>query len=299
MWSELTLQLIEAACQEDLGPGDLTSSLLPPSGDPLTARVVSRQPGIICGLALGPAVCATFSQRLGCQLAFQPARTGGQPCHDGDRVQPGTTVATVHGPRPAVLAAERTLLNFLGRMSGVATLTNQYVTAARQTNPDVRILDTRKTIPGWRELDKYAVLAGGGDNHRIGLHDAVLIKDNHLAGIPTPQLAARLTKMLAVHWPPGRQPSFIEVEVDTLDQFAEVCSVPTVNIILLDNFSLDDMRTAVHRRDARGLRGSLQLEASGGVTLETIAAIAATGVDRISVGALTHSALCLDLGLDS
>ncbi len=185
--------------------------------------------------------------------------------------------------------------NFLSRMSGVATLTRHFVHAARQAHPGVQVLDTRKTIPGWRELDKYAVRAGGGLNHRFGLYDAVLIKDNHLAGIPTERLAAELTALLKRI---AGKPSFVEVEVDRLEQFDEVCRVGGIDIVLLDNFTLEAMRVAVARRDARGLRGRLALEASGGVTQATIGAIAATGVDRISVGEITHSAAALDIGLD-
>ncbi|MCK4343408.1 MAG: nicotinate-nucleotide diphosphorylase [Phycisphaerae bacterium] len=313
MWSTQTIRLIESACEEDLGPGDITSALLPNAAAEVAARIVPREPGTVCGLALAPAICETFSNRLGDPLEFTPADSGDGTYHDGDAITSGTVLATLHGPRAAVLAVERTLLNFLSRMSGVATLTRCYVEAARSTNPAVKILDTRKTIPGWRELDKYAVRAGGGHNHRAGLYDAVLIKDNHLAGIPTERLAAELAALLKKGWPSASaegdmknteqssghpRPHFIEVEVDNLGQFVEVCKVAAVDIVLLDNFSLQQMRAAVEQRDARGLRGKLELEASGGVMLDTVAQIAATGIDRISVGGLTHSATCLDLGLD-
>jgi nicotinate-nucleotide pyrophosphorylase (carboxylating) len=300
MWSPLTLQLIEMACAEDLGAtGDLTSALLPAPAAPVTARVVPRRPGILCGLALGPAIGEVFSRRLGQPITFAPATaSAGRPWADGDAVQGGETVATLHGPPAAVLSTERTLLNFLGRLSGVATLTRAYVDRARAANPRVAVLDTRKTLPGWRELDKYAVRAGGGSNHRAGLYDAVLIKDNHLAGIPIDRLAAELPGLLARvsgHVPP---PQFVEVEVDSLAQLDQVLRVPGIDIILLDNFSTADLRAAVAARDATAAPHRPLLEASGGVTLDTIAAIAATGVDRVSVGALTHSAIGLDLGLD-
>ena len=296
MWSPQTRRLIELACEEDLGiQGDITAALLPNATLAVAARVVPRSPGTICGLALGPAVCEVFSRRLGQPLEFAPAAADGRDYQDGDVVAAGTCVATLFGPQAAVLTAERTLLNFLGRLSGVATLTRHFVDAARTVNSHVQILDTRKTIPGWRELDKYAVRAGGGQNHRAGLYDAVLIKDNHLAGIPPEQLAARLVELLGGV---SARPSFVEVEVDNLAQLAEVCEVPGVDIVLLDNFAPAQMRAAVALRDSRGLRGKLALEASGGVTLETIAPIAATGVERISVGALTHSAVGLDIGLD-
>ena len=291
MWSTQTRRLIELACEEDLGAGgDITSALLPQATTEVSARVIPRQPGTICGLTLGPTVCEVFSRRLNQPLQF--VTTG--PA-DGDAVTAGCCVATLRGPRAAVLSVERTLLNFLGRMSGVATLTRRFVDAARTVNPHVQILDTRKTIPGWRELDKYAVRAGGGQNHRAGLYDAVLIKDNHLAGIPVEQLATRLADLLGQVV--GR-PGFFEVEVDSLAQLAEVCKVPGVDFALLDNFTPEQMRAAVGLRDARRLRGKLALEASGGVTLESVAQLAATGVDRISVGALTHSAASLDIGLD-
>lgn len=296
MWSRQTRQLIEIACEEDLGEaGDITSALLAQATADVTARVVPRQAGVVCGLAVGPAICDVFSKRLGEPLRFVSAVNGGREHQDGDRVEPGVCVATVRGAQEAVLAAERTLLNFLGRMSGIATLTRRFVDAAHQVNSAVKILDTRKTVPGWRELDKYAVHVGGGRNHRMGLYDAVLLKDNHLADMPPGRLAARLAELL------GRlavSPTFVEVEVDSFEQFVEVCQVSGVDIILLDNFSPEQMRAAVEHRDAESLRGKLALEASGGVTLDTVTDIAATGIDRISIGGLTHSAPSLDIGLD-
>jgi nicotinate-nucleotide pyrophosphorylase (carboxylating) len=272
MWSPQTRRLIEIAADEDLGDrDDITAALLPDAGGEVITRVVPRHPGVICGLALGPSIAEVFARRLAQPLEFSTLSK------DGDHVGAGICVATLRGPRAAVLSVERTLLNFLGRLSGVATLTRRYVDVARAVNPGAQILDTRKTIPGWRELDKYAVRAGGGQNHRAGLYDAVLIKDNHLAGIPVEQLAARLVELL---------------------QLSEVCKVPAVGLVLLDNFTPEQMRAAVALRDARRLRGKLVLEASGGVTLETVGPIAATGVDRISIGALTHSAASLDIGLD-
>ncbi len=296
MWSEQTIQLIQLACQEDLGRlGDVTSKLLDESDAQVTGRVVAREDGVICGLTLGPQICEVFGQRLNQKLEFAASAHGDRQFEDGDQVKAGMCVATLRGSRSAVLTVERTLLNFLGRMSGVATLTRSFVEAARKANPNVSILDTRKTIPGWRELDKYAVRCGGGENHRAGLHDAILIKDNHLAGIPTPRLTNALFELL--HRRTG-SPSFVEVEVDDLDQLAEVCKVVGVDMVLLDNFTPDQMRAAVAYRDGQGLRGKVELEASGGITLETVAEIAATGIDRMSVGALTHSAASLNIGLD-
>ena len=296
MWSEATIQLIQTACDEDLGQvGDITSALLAEPAVEVEARIVPRADGVFCGLALAPDICGVFTERLHQKLEIEAARRGAGRFEDGQPVAAGQHVATLRGPKAAVLAVERTLLNFLGRLSGVATLTHRYVQTARQANPSVQVLDTRKTIPGWRELDKYAVRCGGGTNHRIGLYDAILIKDNHLAGIPTEQLANRLTELLNRKAPSAK---FVEVEVDRLEQLEQVCRVAGVDIILLDNFSLSDMRAAVEHRDAQGLREKLALEASGKVSLENIADIAATGVERISVGALTHSAVALDVGLD-
>ena len=291
MCSKQTLQLIDAACEEDLGQtGDITSALLADADEEAIGRVVVREPGVICGLSLGSEICRVFARRLSTPLEFASAA-----CSDGAAVEAGTCVATLRAARSGVLAVERTLLNFLGRMSGVATLTRRFVEAARQANPDVRIFDTRKTLPGWRELDKYAVRAGGGHNHRLGLYDAILVKDNHLAGIPAGGLVATLTELLSRR---AGSASFVEVEVDSLEQLGEVCQVAGVDIVLLDNFSPAQMRSAVEFRDAQGLRGRLELEASGGVTLARVAEIAETGIDRISVGALTHSATALDIALD-
>jgi nicotinate-nucleotide pyrophosphorylase (carboxylating) len=233
-----------------------------------------------------------FSRRLETAVRFEPS-----DAKDGCPVTAGGCVAELVGPRAAILTTERTLLNFLGRLSGVATQTQRYIAAARSTNPLVQVLDTRKTLPGWRELDKYAVRCGGGTNHRFGLHDAVLLKDNHLAGVPTEQWSAKLVDLLN-RIPRESPPAFIEVEVDTLAQLEQVLAVPGIDIVLLDNFNLEALRNAVALCGAIPPDRRPQLEASGGVTLDSIAAIAATGVDRISVGALTHSAVQLDFGLD-
>lgn len=294
-WSELTLQLIRAARDEDLGgTGDLTAALLPADDEPFVAQVVPRVAGVAAGLALAPAICAEFAITLDSSLAFETI-----DFQDGDQFTPRQPIARVRGPRGAVLTVERTLLNFLGRMCGVATLTRQYVEAARRGSPTVQVLDTRKTLPGWRELDKYAVVAGGGVNHRFGLFDAVLIKDNHIAGVPVERLAGYVFEMLNRLSQRREKPSFVEVEVDSLEQLDALLRVVGIDYVLLDNFTNDKLREAVRRRDAAGLRGKLALEASGGVNLNTIEAIAATGVERISVGALTHSAVNLDIGLDA
>jgi nicotinate-nucleotide pyrophosphorylase (carboxylating) len=315
VWSERVIRLIDLACEEDLGAaGDLTRGLISGASDVVSASVVARQAGVICGLSLCEAICERFSRRLAQPLSVAAAQNAGgetrasgasresgashagRAFRDGDAVAPGDIVARVRGPCAAVLSLERTLLNFLARMSGVATLTRRFVETARRASAGVQILDTRKTIPGWRELDKYAVRCGGGANHRFGLHDAVLLKDNHLAGVRTERLAEALAEMLRLI--ERGAAAFVEVEVDDLAHFEQVCRVGGVDVILLDNFPLEQVRAAVLRRDTLGLRGRVALEASGGVTLKSVAAIAATGVDRVSVGALTHSAVALDLSLE-
>ena len=205
-------------------------------------------------------------------------------------------LALLRGPLGALLSAARVWLNFLQRLGGVATQTRRYVDAVAGTG--AVILDTRKTTPGWRALEKYAVRCGGGQNHRQGLYDAVLIKDNHLAGIETPHLAAALFEMLNHLATQPTKPTFVEVEADTLAQVEELFKVVGIDVILLDNFTPAQMSAAVGRRKDLGLKGKIALEASGGVTLDTVRAIAETGVERISVGALTHSAVGLNLSLE-
>lgn len=294
-WSELTLQVIRAAREEDLDAGgDITARLVEAPDEVVVGRIRARAAGVICGLELGPVIAAEFATRLDVQIRFRSA----EGVADGGAITAGQVVAEVRGSRNAVLAVERTLLNFLCRMSGVATLARRFVEAARRGNPAVKVLDTRKTLPGWRELDKYAVRAGGGTNHRFGLYDAVLIKDNHLAGIAVDRLAAAVSGMVVGAAKLSPKPAFVEVEVDSIEQMREVYKVAGVDTILLDNFSNEQIRAAVTLRDSLGLHERVELEASGGVTLETIGEIAGTGVDRISVGAITHSAVALDLGLD-
>ena len=277
-------EIIRLALAEDIGTGDLTTNLLVPAGATGAANVVVRQPGVIAGL---PAAAQAYA-------AVDPAVRFELAVPDGTQVSPGQTVATVRGSARSLLTGERLALNLLGRMSGIASLTRQYVDAVAGTRAG--IFDTRKTTPGWRLLEKYAVRAGGGKNHRIGLFDAVLIKDNHLAfgaangaGRYTPQEAVARARAAA---PAG---TVIEVEVDTLQQL-ELVLPAGPDIVLLDNMPPDVLRQAVARRDAGFPR--IELEASGGVNLRSVAAIAATGVERISSGALTHSAIALDIGLD-
>jgi nicotinate-nucleotide pyrophosphorylase (carboxylating) len=216
-------------------------------------------------------------------MSFQPQVTDGSP------VAAGTVLAYLAGPLQSILAAERTALNFLQHLSGVASLTRKYVEAVAGYR--ARILDTRKTLPGWRLLEKYAVRMGGGVNHRLGLYDGILIKDNHLHGLGGD--IRRAVELARSH--SGNSQLAVEVEVETLEQLDQALAVKA-DIVLLDNMTCEQLRAAVQRRDA--LAPGVLLEASGGVSLATVRAIAATGVDRISVGALTHSAPALDIALD-
>lgn len=273
-------RLIDLALAEDLGStGDRTSLSTIPAETRSRAAFVARTAGVVAGLPAAELVCR----------AVDPSLTFAHDIADGSRVERGTKLATVSGSLRSILAAERTALNFLQRLSGVATLTRKFVDAAAGFR--AKLLDTRKTTPGWRLLEKYAVRCGGGANHRMGLHDAILIKDNHLAGLGGDIRRA----MEAARAYPGNAGLSVEVEVDTLDQL-EVALAVKADIILLDNMTPDQMRAAVARRDA--VAPGVLLEASGGVNLNTVRDIAATGVDRISVGALTHSAPALDIGLD-
>jgi nicotinate-nucleotide pyrophosphorylase (carboxylating) len=287
---EKDLQAILAlALDEDLGTaGDWTTRALVAEDVSGRASVMARQPGVVAGL---PGVAVTLAA-IDSRLCWQPQTEDGGPVARGD------CVGRIEGPARALLAAERILLNLLGRLSGIATLTRQYVDAVAGTK--ARIYDTRKTTPGWRRLEKYAARCGGGWNHRGGLDEAVLIKDNHLAigktvsGRFTPAEAVRRARRFVAEQ--GGTPAMvIEVEVDTLDQLDGVLpSRP--DIVLLDNMGPADLREAVVRRNA--VDRAIELEASGGVHLATVRAIAESGVDRISVGALTHAAVSLDFGLD-
>jgi nicotinate-nucleotide pyrophosphorylase (carboxylating) len=216
---------------------------------------------------------------------------------DGDLVFQGQIVLELDGPLAQMLALERTMLNLVGRLSGIATRTRRFVDALPSGVP-ARIYDTRKTTPGLRLLEKYAVRAGGGRSHRMGLHDAVLIKDNHIAGVPLDRLAQFIHAAAARARAITPAPAFIQVEVDSLDQFDQLLTLParTIDIVLLDNMGPEQLRRAVAMRNAT--HPALELEASGGVTLETLPALAATGVNRISIGGLTHSAVVLDVALD-
>jgi len=297
---------------EDIGTGDATSRLTIPTRLRGAARIVAREACVVAGLD-AVAFLATSGRR---DLLFA------ERTRDGARVKPGTTVAIVEGRLRDLLTVERSMLNLLARMSGIATMSAAFVDRIRSTCRGAArplLLDTRKTTPGLRLFEKYAVRAGGGTLHRIGLFDAVLVKDNHLAAIesmPTrasersqrngrvgmrataPGALDRLRRMLERLGPARRRFRFVEIEVDRLDQLDEILRWPKglVDIVLLDNMKPRQLRRAVERRDR--LRSPILLEASGGVRLETIATIARSGVDRISAGAITHAARSIDFSLD-
>jgi nicotinate-nucleotide pyrophosphorylase (carboxylating) len=278
----LVAQAVKVALAEDLGAaGDVTTDAIVPEGAVGNARIVAREAGVIAGLDLAEAAFKALDP----EIHFNPI------VGDGDTVGPGEGVADIHGKARAILTGERVALNFLGRLSGIASLTAEFV--GRVEGTGVTIIDTRKTTPGLRALEKYAVLAGGGRNHRFGLFDAVLVKDNHIAeaGGIAPALKAIARRLEAQD---GRKLR-IEVEVDRLDQLEEALREP-IDIVLLDNMDTATLKEAVQM--VRDRAPDVQTEASGGVTLETVRGIAETGVDFISIGALTHSPKNLDLSLD-
>jgi nicotinate-nucleotide pyrophosphorylase (carboxylating) len=278
--------LIDLAKREDLGTGDVTVALTVPADMTGVGTLYQKSPGVAAGLPIVEHVCRAFDERLTVDAGWYD-REG----RFGDGKQ--ATLMSIRGPMRSLLSAERTLLNFVQRMSGIATATRAYVDRVAGTR--AKILDTRKTLPGFRALDKYAVRAGGGHNHRIGLYDMVLVKDNHLAQLGLDGWAERLEGFIRASR--ATNPSLpVEVEVVDENQFARMIAMKGVDIILLDNMSLEMMRRCVERRDAA--RSSVLLEASGGVTLATVSPIAETGVDRISVGALTHSVMTMDISLE-
>ena len=272
----LIAPIVRAALAEDLGrAGDLTSQACVPAEARLSVIWAARRPGVLAGLDCARLALAELAPEVGF-IAL---------ADDGDTLSPGQVLARAEAPARAVLAAERTGLNLMGRLSGIATLTRAYVDAVAGTG--VRITDTRKTTPGLRQLEKYAVRCGGGVNHRFGLDDAILIKDNHVAACGGVRPALERARATAGHLVK------VEIEVDGLDQLAQALPL-SPDVIMLDNFSLADLRKAVAMT-----AGRVTLEASGGVDLTTVRAIAETGVQVISVGALTHSAPGLDIGLDA
>lgn len=289
-WDEATeddcRQIVRLALREDLERGvDLTTSALVPAEVTGAADVVSRAPGVIAGLQ----AVATAIDESHASLKWQPS------IEEGGRVEQGSSVARLEGSLHDLLTLERIILNLLGRLSGIATWTRQFVDLVEGT--DAHIYDTRKTTPGWRRLEKYAVRLGGGRNHRTGLFDAVLIKDNHLAfgegGRFTPAEAVQKARQFLAE--NNSSEAIVEIEIDTIDSLHEVLAAKP-DIVLLDNMSCEQLRKAVQWRDQTA--PLIELDASGGISLESISQVAATGVERISVGQLTHSARCLDLGLD-
>ncbi len=269
---------VRAALAEDIGPGDVTTLATVPEAATISASMVAREPLVLAGLAF----TETAFRELDRNSAITPHAADGASCLNGQ------ILLRISGSARAILTAERVALNFVQRLSGVATLTSQFVGQVKSTR--VKILDTRKTTPGWRRFEKYAVKCGGGQNHRAGLFDLVLIKDNHLAALRNERpnaIAAAVRRARAAH--PQLK---IEVEADTLEQVRQAVEA-RADIILLDNMSLADLRAAVAL-----VAGRAQTEASGGVNLQTVRAIAETSVDFISVGALTHSARAVDIALD-
>jgi len=264
--------LVEAALAEDIGPGDATSEALIPAGQAGEARVEVREPAILAGMELAREVFARND------VAWEPSRM------DGARAEAGLVIAVVRGSAQGILAAERTALNFLQRLSGIATLTGRFceaVSGARAT-----IVDTRKTTPGWRTLEKFAVRCGGGINHRMGLYDAILIKDNHIRTVGS---VADAVKRARARNPSGLR---VQVEVESLREAREAIDAGA-DALLLDNRTPPEISEIV-----TFVEGRVPLEASGGITLANVANVAQTGVDRISVGALTHSAPAVDISLE-
>lgn len=281
--------LLELARDEDLGAaGDVTSRFTIEAGRRGRALVRARRPGVVAGL---PALATLLDV-----FAFDGVLVARSV--DGRQVEAGAVLAELEGDLRGLLALERTLLNLLGRLCGIATTTRRHVDAVAGAGASraARICDTRKTTPGLRALEKYAVRCGGGWMHRLGLDDAMLVKDNHLAGLE-PEALARTVAEAARRARAAQDLRFVEVEVDALEQLAAILRLPegTVDMVLLDNMDLETMRRAVAMR---GVRPTPLLEASGGLTLDRLRAVAETGVDRISIGALTHSAASLDVGMD-
>jgi len=264
--------LLKTALAEDIGSGDITTDSVIPADLRSKASIVAKEAGVICGLDIAQWVFESVSKKIKFVKNVK----------DGAQVGPGKIVATVSGPARAILTAERTALNFLQRLSGIATLTNKFVRAA---GSKVKVLDTRKTTPGLRILEKYAVRTGGGTNHRFGLFDAVLIKDNHIAAVGSIKKAVGLARRLSKK---------IEVEAKTMVQVREAIESGATRI-MLDNMSIGNLKTAV--KLIRSKNRKIEIEASGGISLGNIGKIAKTGVDYISIGALTHSAPAMDISL--
>jgi nicotinate-nucleotide pyrophosphorylase (carboxylating) len=271
-------EIIDRALAEDLGKGDVTTEALVPGDQLGTGFIVAKKEGILAGMNVAKQVFHQADPELKVEVLLE----------DGARVKPGSKVAKVSGNIASILKAERVALNFLQRLSGIASETNRYVEVVKGL--PVRIMDTRKTTPGLRSLEKHAVKAGGGENHRMSLGDGVLIKDNHLAALRSQGLNIREIVARARQNSPQRLP--VEVEVGTVSEALEAVEAGA-DIVMLDNMNLEDMRKAV-----KSIHGRALIEASGGITLDNVRAVAETGVDFISIGALTHSAKALDISLE-
>jgi nicotinate-nucleotide pyrophosphorylase (carboxylating) len=271
-------EIIDRALAEDLSKGDVTTEALIPGDRQGTGFIVAKKEGILAGINVAKQVFHQVDPELKVEVLLE----------DGARVKPGSKVAKVSGTIASILKAERVALNFLQRLSGIASETNRYVEAVKGL--PVRIMDTRKTTPGLRSLEKHAVKAGGGENHRMSLGDGVLIKDNHLAALRSQGLNIKEIVAKARQNAPQRLP--VEVEVGTVSEALEAVEAGA-DIVMLDNMNLEDMRKAV-----KSIHGRALIEASGGITLDNVRAVAETGVDFVSIGALTHSARALDISLE-
>ena len=280
------LPLIKMAIEEDLGQGDMTSELFFRDDGITKAHIVSREEIVVCGMDMAREILKCYDERLKLNIHI----------NDGESAHVGSKLATIQGPLCSMLSAERVMLNFLQRLSGIATTTRKYVRAVHGTK--ARIYDTRKTTPGWRILEKYAVRCGGGYNHRLGLYDGILIKDNHLAQLGT-DFQNKLRKIIC-EARKLKGVKFVAVEVDHVDdQLNYVLEIPGIDIVLLDNMGQWQLKHAVDmRNEMRGKNKKPLLEASGNITLNTVSAIAQCGIDRVAVGAITHSAAAVDIGLD-
>ncbi len=278
--------LIDMAIEEDLGSGDVTSELLFKDDIQAEAHFVSREEIVVCGIGIAETILKHYDERLSIDVHVEDAKAA----HIGQRL------ATVRGPLVPMLSAERVILNFLQRLCGIATTTRKYVQAIKGTK--AKIYDTRKTLPGWRVLEKYAVRCGGGYNHRIGLYDGIMIKDNHF--VEFGDCIEKHLSQLIQEARNVKHVKFVAVEVDHVDdQLNHVLAVPGVDIVLLDNMGQWQLQHAVQMRNAIcGQNKKPLLEASGGITLDNIGVVASTGIDRIAVGAITHSAAAVDIALD-
>ena len=280
------LPLIKMAIEEDLGRGDVTSELFFKESTKAKANVISREEIVVCGVEIAREILRCYDERLKLRVYV----------NDGERIHVGGKIGVIEGPLRSMLSCERVALNFLQRLSGISTTTLKYVQAIQGTK--AKIYDTRKTTPGWRLLEKYAVRCGGGYNHRLGLYDGILIKDNHLAQLgrnfkdKLAQIIANARNLKSV--------KFVAIEVDHVDdQLNYVLKIPGIDIILLDNMGQWQLKHAVGMRDSMcGKNKKPLLEASGNITLNDVSAIAHCGVERIAVGAITHSAIAVDIGLD-